>query len=189
MSWSQRACLGLLFWVCCAATWLRRLAHAGGFFVLFLLIVIGLPREASNPLSDPALQVGVSTCLRRYNLHCPRQRHEQFLPVKLLGGYNCRGYIWAGPARIETIRDTGSTRNSTDQEFLQAPLQNESTQGCVRDVFDIEPLLCASTQRGRTFKIRKMALVDVTFKESSGVRARPGVLVLRLCLIARMIFC
>ena len=168
LSWVQRSWMMLLFMMCCAAACVKRVTHFGGFVLLLVLIFIGLPRGAANPLSDPALQMGITKKLRRYNLFNDSHSYDLFLPVKLPGGYNCRGYIWAGQARVETIHDTGSTRNSIDRDFLHALLQNESTRDCVHDVFDTEPLVCTSMQRGHTFKITKMALVDVTFKESSG---------------------
>ena len=36
--------------------------------------------------------------------------------------------MWVGPARVETVFDTGSTRNSFDQEFLKQLLMEKSTQ-------------------------------------------------------------
>ena len=47
-------------------------------------------------------------------------------------------------------------------------LQDERTSGFVEDGFDIEPLECQSMQKSGTFTIRKMALLKVTFQESSG---------------------
>eukprot|EP00959_Pyramimonas_sp_CCMP1952_P083351 1742140-Pyramimonas_sp.AAC.1 len=34
--------------------------------------------------------------------------------LNVSGGYNCRGFTWIGPARTETVFDTGATRNSID---------------------------------------------------------------------------
>ena len=117
----------LLFMMGCATACVKRVTHVGGFVLLLVLIFIGLPRGVANPLSDPALQMGITKHLRQYNIHNDSHSHEQFLPVKLPGGYNCRGYTWIGQAHVETIHDTGSTRNSIDKDFLHALLQNEST--------------------------------------------------------------
>ena len=50
---------------------------------------------------------------------------------------------------------------------MTALLENERTQAVVEDIVEIEPLTCSSMQKGHQFSITHMALLRVTFKESS----------------------
>ncbi len=55
-------------------------------------------------------------------------------------GYNCRGNLWIGPARIDAIYDTGSTRNSIDKQILEALVRKQATVATVRDIAAVDPL-------------------------------------------------
>ena len=78
---------------------------------------------------------------------------EEFAAVRLPAGYITRALRWIGRARVESIFDTGSTRNSVDDGYLHALLTNEQTGVCVRDVIDIEPISCTSMQEGSSFRV------------------------------------
>ena len=69
---------------------------------------------------------------------------DTFLMQKLTPGYNCRAFVWLGPARTETVFDTGSTRNSVDKGYLKALLSEKKTAAVCDDLVDIEPLTCRS---------------------------------------------
>ena len=49
---------------------------------------------------------------------------------------------------------------------MKALLKNERTSHLVKDVFDITPLECMSMQKKGKFTIKKMAIVEVTFKKA-----------------------
>ena len=87
--------------------------------------------------------------------------------MALPGGYNCRGCVWVGPARVESVWDSGATRNSIDKRFLKTLLENPETAPQVEDIFDISPLTCTSMQKGHEFTITKTSFVRVTFREDS----------------------
>ena len=125
-----------------------------------------------------------SRCCRAINRRPSDLPADHFLParISLPGGFNSRGFVWIGPARTETVFDTGSTRNSIDQDFLKALIMEPTTALKVVDVVNIEPLECGSMLQGATFTTCKMALIDVTFKEDAramAVTKRLGFVVIR----------
>ena len=76
--------------------------------------------------------------------------------------------MWVGPARIETVFDIGSTRNSIDEEFLKQLFMEKYIYMHVQDVVAIEPSECSGMIEGSTFTTSKLAILDITFKEGNG---------------------
>ena len=166
MSGPSRMWLYFLFCLACAGRFVGKFLYGAIVVTCLAVLVTGLPRMGATSEIDNGIKHGVSEHLGIYNYN--QTGSDQFFAVTLPTGYNSRGYLWIGPARCESIHDTGSTRNSIDQEYLKALLGNEQTRDMVEDVFDITPLTCTSMQKGHSFKITKMATVRVTFVESSG---------------------
>ena len=96
-----------------------------------------------------------------------RQDGEALMAAGLPGGYNCRGFAWVGPARVDCVWDTGSTRNSVDKAYLQALITHPAASQAVHAVRDIAPLTCTSMQKGHSLQITKLAVLSVIFKEGS----------------------
>ena len=95
-----------------------------------------------------------------------RRCGDSLLVQELKPGYNCRGHVWAGPARTETVLDTGSTRNSVDKAYLRELLAEPKTQGVVTGVKEIAPLTCRSVDRNNPIVVKQIAFINVTLKES-----------------------
>ncbi|CAK0872941.1 unnamed protein product [Prorocentrum cordatum] len=110
----------------------------------------------------------------------PRARSpEVSLPAKLKipGGFNSRGFVWVGPARVETVLDSGSARNSVDLDFLRRLIQEPTTSMQVAEVVDIEPMDCGSMLENTTFTAKKLAFIDIALKggpATEGVTKRLG---------------
>ena len=102
-------------------------------------------------------------------LHRTSRRRDALLVQKVEPGYNCRGNIWFGPARVETVYDTRSTRNSVDKGFLQALLTQPRTSSRVKEIVDVEPLTCESVDRNNPIVIKQIALIDTIFRESDDI--------------------
>ena len=97
--------------------------------------------------ADPALHGLFRDELRRARL---RTEGPAFLALEVLPGYNCRAFIWIGAARVSTVWDTGSSRNSIDKEYLKALATNKRTQKSILDVKKIEPITCRSVDGGHS---------------------------------------
>ena len=98
------------------------------------------------------------------------QRVEQTLLVQELApGYNCRSYVWLGPARTEAVFGIGSTRNSIDKDYLKALQQEDRTSACVLSIEIIKPLTCRSVDKNNPIVVKQIAYLKVTFKESDQV--------------------
>ena len=92
---------------------------------------------------------------------------EGFNALKLPVGYNCRGFLWLGPARAEAVWDSGASRNSIDKDYLRALLNNDRTSSVVTDVTDIEPLNCQGLSRETRIQVSQVAYLNTTFMEDS----------------------
>jgi len=115
---------------------------------VFFTLCAGAPvtHSAADLLARHELGGGLSDATRRLDVN--RSMHgPQFLMAEIAPGYNCHGYLWIGPARVDAVFDTGSTRNSVDKEFLKALLHNKKTQSCVQDVQTVKPLICRSVDK------------------------------------------
>ena len=143
LTFLQRLSMYIVYVLGCAFKGLHKFMSAVGVAFLVFLLALGLPRGMGDPTADLVVRAGLRDALSRYNAYRSATT-EQFFPTKLPCGYNCRGYAWLGEARVETIWDTGSTRNSVDKAFLTALLENERTQAVVEDIVEIEPLTCSS---------------------------------------------
>ena len=73
-------------------------------------------------------------------------------------------------AIVEAVFDTGSGRNSMDEDYLRIFFPNPSTCFCVVEFVDIELLDCASMIQNRSFTINQMASIKVKFVEAAGFR-------------------
>ena len=76
-------------------------------------------------------------------------------------------HLWINQARVDTVWDSGATRNSIDKDFLKALLLDSRTACAVNEIIDIEPRECTGLLRSSTLTIRQVAVITVTAKESS----------------------
>ncbi len=83
-------------------------------------------------------------------------------------GYNARACTWIGPYSVDTVFDTGATRNSIDHEFLSQLALDPAREACIQDICDFdEPLECSSMQQSSTFEITKAVKLRLTFREGA----------------------
>jgi len=83
---------------------------------------------------DPALRAEATVHIQHMS------QRNKFAKLTLPQGYHCRGYVWVGKARVDTLFDTGATRNAVSREFLKALLECEETSSAVQGIEDIHPI-------------------------------------------------
>jgi len=68
-------------------------------------------------------------------------------------------------ARVDTLFDTGATRNAVSKEFLRALLQCDDTSDAVVGVDDIDPIEATGLSKSSKIVIRQVAWIRVSFWE------------------------
>lgn len=93
-------------------------------------------------------------------------RDDSHLALKLNSGYNCRGYVWFGPARTDAVFDSGACRNAISKAYLEQLIKDGRTTHVVEYVVEIEPISCTGMMTAMAVEVKRMAVVRLTFKES-----------------------
>ena len=97
-----RQCLGWLLW---------------GFGCVLLGVAVLVVALGLNMQTEPATRAAFSESVGRSRAY--KRALETFEVRKLPAGYNCRGFVWIGAARVSALFDTGATRNSIDKGYLR----------------------------------------------------------------------
>ena len=141
----------------------RRIGLVAVLLLTLALLVVGVrgAETRSNYIHDDIVCDRLSDIISRLTV---RPARESLYVLRLPGGYNGRGFCWIGDARIDTVFDTGSTRNSVSKDYLKALLTNEKTSGEVRRIIDIEPLVCTSMEASSRITVKQLAVINTTFR-------------------------
>ena len=134
---------------------------------LSLMMIVAAGAEVPRDITYRGVEVDVACRhLLGQRLDKIRRRRgveDSLLVQKLPSGYNCKGFVWVNGARVEAVFDTGSSRNSIDQSFLEALVKHKETISAVKGIEEVEPITCKSVDRNNPIVIRKLAFVDTTF--------------------------
>ena len=139
--------------------------------VMMLLATVGMGAHVPGHAADSSSVDHLCKDLAARAIAAAQERRDKecrpsFLATELAPGYNCRGNLWLGDARLEAVFDTGSTRNSIDKGFLKELLKNTSTQRVVTNVEPIVPITCRSVDRNNPIVVNNVAYIRTTFKET-----------------------
>ena len=131
------------------------------FFFLFTLGIL-LASLGISMCLDPALRAEATAHVETMRVR------SKFATLVLPQGYHCRGYVWVGKARVDTLFDTGATRNAVSKDFLKALVECEETSQAVLGIDDIQPIEATGLSRSTKITIRQVAWIRLSFWEDKG---------------------